>query len=356
MVSRTGSLTLVCGAIAALSVACGGGNNTPDTGGTDGGTDTGGGGPGGTLTYVVDQLTIDENDSETETHTGFNLDNLFSTGTGARDCSHPDFVSALDPDQNMPGTCMRPAAGCQGGVDNQLPTVAGLLMARGTDVRMLLSQQITQNSLAIIARISDVNDLMNDPAVTVRLYVGYPTFTTNCTTVAPDREYQISTSSLMPGSTNIDEAKFRLEGSIVNGRLRITSDMNTSFDLPLPAGPGQSITLALRAPQLRINISETGGTQGNLGGYVNGGDLITTLCMNQQTMSFCSLVMTAVGGLVDIDSLNLGMGMCVDTAMRRYGGIGMGLGIRTTIARVSTTPAAAQMPGTCGAATPDGGR
>lgn len=372
-------LGLIMGGMAATMIGCGtpvtpADSGTTDTSTTDtqtidspatdtpvvdtGTTDTGprpDAGPGMEYWYAVNALTIDQ-DMPSNPYTGFNLDGRASDINDDVGCFHDDYFSALDPDQNCTGatactgSCMMGAGGCLGGVDNQLPALAATIQtAAMQDVRALLADQINNNKITILARLSDVQSLTADDSVTVRLYLGYPTRQTNCTSVVADSEYVVDSDSLMPGATSVDQAKFTFTGSIVGGRLRVGGN-STQFILPLPV-MGQTLELALSSTQLRLNVTATAGTQGNLGGYVLGSQVVTAVTM--LAPDFATVVQGAIGGFVDVQ-VN---GICDDPSMNphAYGGIAVGLGLTTTSARLAANPIVADRPvGACGASNPGG--
>ena len=363
-------LSLAAGALLALT-ACGPGGGTMNAdGGGEGGTVTA---PPREFTYVLNALSVDMSEDPAMPHTGFNLDNLFSNGMGAMDCQHEDYFSTIDTDQN----CMMPAAtgacpagamntgcmasnnmgACRGGVDNQLPVLASTIEAVASmDVRALITNQINSSGIVLLVRLSDVNgDLgptLNDDSVVVRLYVGYPTFTSGCTSVMADREYQVARSSLRTGGTTLDDAKFEFRGSIVNGRLRVQS--MAPFPLPLPEVMGVSLQLDLQNALLRADLAaDNTAARGNLGGGVLGQQVVDTVA--RAFPQFLSTVQAAISGLIDIQQA----GVCADRMSNpaRYGAIGLGLGFTTVKARISTaTPIADRaMPGACGASASGGG-
>ncbi len=354
MLRRKMMLGLVCGALGAFG--CGG---TTDTdGGADGGGDTIQTG-GMTYDYVVNALTIDDSDAVEMAHTGFNLDNLFSGPTDADGCNHEDFFSLHDRDQHRPSGCAMGGAGCVGGVDNQLPTVINSVQAAvmNMDLRMLLGNQIRSGSVSILIRVADVNDLANDPSVNVRIWQGFPQFADCSTAFSGSAEFSVSSASLRTGGTNIDtDASFNFPGSIVNGRLIVTTGTGM-FRLPLPEIMGATINLDLNAAQVRMTLSADGmrGTNGDMGGWVAGNALVEAV--TRLAPDFRSAVEAILSGVVDVRLM--GMTQCVDrTGMTpQFGGISMGLGLTTVRAVIRPMAATARSMGTCGFSSgSDGGR
>lgn len=374
MTRRTNYLGLILGGLTATMLNCSAPATNPpaDTGtgsetsldstpgDTNTTTDTGptpDAGPGMEYWYAVNSLVIDPN-SASAPLAGYNLDNRASDVNDDVGCFHDDYFADIDTDQNCTDpdgsgpmapncamSCTSGTAGCTAGVDNQLPSLAETIMtAANQDVRALLADQITNNKISILARLSDVQSLTADPAVTVRLYIGYPTRTTNCTGVTPDQEYVIDDGSLMTGATSLDQSTYTFTGSIVAGRLRV-GDNTTQFVLPLPV-MDQVIPLTLSATQLRLNVTATTGMNGNLGGYVLGQEVVDAV--GALAPDFRQVVEGAIGGFIDIQVASI----CDDPSAnpRRYGGIGIGLRITTVSARVPTTNniVAARPTGACG--------
>ncbi len=318
--------------------------------------------PPRTLTFVIDQLTIDLSDSPDDPHTGLNLDDLYSTDIDPLGCTHRDYYSLYDNDQHcaaasgehctVPPGCSQTDPGCIGGVDNQLPTLANTIRtAASFDIRPALSDSVAQSRLVLLVRVGDVNDLINDPSVGVSIYRGNPTFGSDCASVLPGREYAVDSASLI-GGTDVDvNARVRLSGSIVDGRLRIRAvDSASSVELPIAVG-GSSLQFQMRALQLRANIADDGLSNGSFGGWVKGDDFFTPCCFQ-----CCDLnVMRAViGGLVDVQL----DGLCDGSANTppTWGGISLGFGIHAVRATIAPMIANGPMPGTCGYVVPDGGR
>ncbi len=189
--------TKILGSLATLGLIMGCGSDpvpgnpadagTGDTGTTP--TDTGAtpqdAGPGATYDYVINRLLLDEGAEPPATRGfyGFNLDGRTSPSTTAQqqaaDCSHGDYFSVVDSDQNM-GTCAAGSAGggmgCRGGVDNQLPNVAQTIQQfqPDLDVQGTINEQISDGGFLIVVRVTDVNGTLgptlNDPSVRVLVY------------------------------------------------------------------------------------------------------------------------------------------------------------------------------------------
>ena len=110
----------------------------------------------------------------------------------------------------------------------------------------------------------------------------------------------------------------------------------------------------MHALQVRFNLGSDALTNGSLGGWVAGGDIITAVAM--LAPDYINVVRGVIGGLVDIQI----MGVCDGSATMpaTYGGISLGLGIHAVPATISTTTPMADAPavGTCGYTAPgDGG-
>lgn len=371
-------LTLAtAGALVGL-VGCSTPMNTPDgSTPTDGGTTPdSSSGTGQTYTYVINALTVEPTPpDENAALSGFNLDNRYSVNgiDGVMDtpnsCLHQDNPSNNDRDQNCPaamwnqadGRCMSatascaPGAGCRGGVDNQLPTILDAIETAAMSsfpmgIRPVLTEQVNTHRISLVMRVTGVNSLTDDDSVTIKFYNAYPTFSTGCDSVAGGREYAVSTASLNT-ATDIETAKISFAGKIVGGRLIVTAP--GMFPLPLPEIMGAQVNLTLTNAQLRVNLTEAGGSNGNLGGSFNGGQLLTTIM--QLAPDFATQGASLIGGFVDIEE----GGICANrNAMPpQFGGIGVGLGFTLVPATVAATPIADRAAGTCGASSSssDGG-
>lgn len=335
--------------------------------GNDAGTDaptsdtpvTGDTGPGQTYTYVVNQLKLDTrldngmevlDTSAANPHTGFNVDNRFSDTSDTQGCTIPDYYSKFDTDQHMPAGCSPNDATCKGGVDNQLLSVAEALSVAVGDINALAKENIDQNKLVLLVRVSDVNSLTTDADVTVRLYLGYPTFTTGCTTVTAGRTYKVAASSLMPGATSLDQALFTFTGKIEAGRLQVSRAGR--FDLPLPPIMGQTLQLSLNNTNLRAGITATEGTQGNIGGWVKGLDIRATVAaIAPGQLALVDSLLPTFLDVVDPTNTATPMDQCIAASGQppaKWGGISVGFGISMINATLDPTPAAAAAAGVCG--------
>lgn len=346
-------------ALAALLASCGPAGSPP----VDGSRDAREAGPTGprVLTFVIDQLSIDPTDSPDVPHSGFNLDDLYSIDVDPLGCTHPDYYSLYDNDQHcaavtnerctVPAGCNPMDPGCVGGVDNQLATLANTLQtAASVDIRATVSDAVRQNRLALLVRVRDVNDLMNDPSVDVSIYRGYPTFGSDCSNVLPGREYAIDSASVT-GGTDIDSnPTLRFPGSIVAGRLRIRATNSArSFELPLSLR-GLALQFPTRAIQLRANIANDGLSNGSFGGWVKGDDLITP-CLHCG-LDYLNVVRGVIGGLADIQL----DGVCDGSSLtpQTFGGISLGFGIHAVPAIIVPRIVSGPPDGACGS-TPDAG-
>jgi len=340
--------------------------NTPvDSGGTDSGGPVADAGPGATYDYVINRLLLDEGAEPPAMRPfyGFNLDGRNSPSTTAQqqavDCSHGDYFSVVDADQNM-GTCAAGSAGggmgCRGGVDNQLPNVAQTIQQfqPSLDVQGTLNEQVTEGRFLIVVRVTDVNGTLgptlNDPSVNVLVYpYAFANFA-NCANIQmPNQSYTIDNRSLTAAG-DLSTARLRFTGSIVNGRLRVAppaaSGANTpNFSIPLSL-MGMTLNLDLFQTQLRFNLAD--GSMGNLGGYLKQTTLITALTTIPALMQFRDAAAPLIQGFVDIAT---GTPVSCDNP---EGGIGVGLGFTTRPITLTAMGAAAGTAGNCGVGAPSG--
>jgi len=359
------------GLLTGLTAGCGddpvsttdGGVPVGDAGGpVDSGAPVADAGPGATYDYVINRLLLDEGAEPgvtTRAFYGFNLDGRNSpsrtASQQAADCSHGDYFSTVDPDQNM-GTCAAGSAGggmgCQGGVDNQLPNVAQTIMQfqASLNVQNTLNEQVDQGAFLIVVRLEGVNGTLgpalNDPSVQVSVYpFAYAAFA-NCANIQmANQMYQIDNRSLTtPG--DLTTARLKFQGSIVNGRLRVNppaaNPTMPNFSLPLSL-MGTTLNLNLFQTQLRVTPGETDGLSGNLGGYLRQTDLIDALTTIPALAAFRDAAGPLIQGFVDIAT-----GTPTSSCDAPQGGIGVGLGFTTKRAQILPTTVATAPMGVCG--------
>lgn len=322
--------------------------------------------PPETFAYVISAITIDQEPgggapnpaTSTRGVSGFNLDNLTSTTAdaamrGGAACSHADFFSTLDPDQNM-GACAagsaRGGAGCLGGVDNQLPEAANTVMGFGADVRASLTDSVRRGLSAVVVRVSDVNGVpgpaLNDDAVRVDVYpVARPMFASCSLIGTPGQTFAIDDASLTaPGDLN--SARLSYAGSIVNGRLRVappTSPSAATFPFGLPL-MGTNLSIPLLATQLRFDMTPDRGTGGNLGGYVRLAPLASMLGALLPAGIPVSTVQAVLQALVDVqDPAGSATGCTAPN-----GGISMAFGFDAVRVQLAATTVRGPQAGTCG--------
>ncbi len=211
--------------------------------------------PRTTLTYVIDVLQIPEESGGVAP--GFNLDGLDSGGgstAATATCEEfaSDFTSALDPGHV--------------GVDNifalLVPTVESLLdpaLCGGSTagcVDRSIAQAIASGSLLLLVEIRGVDSVVNDPDVTVGLYLG----------AVPGGGVPILDASgrLAPGQTfaTVSSVGVPVRSDIFLGRVRvrpgtITLPMSTT-GIPLPN--------VIANAELRADVALDALSNGHLGG------------------------------------------------------------------------------------------
>jgi hypothetical protein len=242
--------------------------------------------PGMTVDYVFSRFTIDGDAVRTAPnpaiHTqgvaGFNLDGRFTGAVAAMpaDCAHGDFFSTLDPDQNM-GACTvgsaRGGSGCVGGVDNQLPAVADLVMGFGNNLRTSIDTLVDTGRTVVIVRVAGLDappsPELNDTSVTVLVYpVARPMFARCAMSGTPGLAYAIDDASLTRAG-DLASARYRFPAAVVRGRLvtQPSRSPGADFAINVPLTGGVPATFELSRTQIRADLAADRATQGNLGGY-----------------------------------------------------------------------------------------
>ncbi len=267
-----------------------------------------------------------------------------TSAQAADDCSHGDYFSTVDPDQNR-GSCAA-GQGCQGGVDNQYPIVARTFEAFQSQlgVQSCLSRRSSQGRGLILIRVADVDGPLgpdlDDPQVTVSLYPDALPLFAECSAIAQSGQpYAVDDLHLtIPGDPG--SARLRFGGSIVRGRLRVAAPATSA--LPFALGIGG--TSRLRAFQLRVSLTETDGTRGNLGGHVDQTELIETFLALPRLAAFRDAAGPLIQGFVDIATPNTDGTRSCDSPQ---GGIGIGAGFEAVRARITATTSS-PVDGMCG--------
>ena len=296
--------------------------------------------------YVLSSLPIDTTDSPTVAHTGFDIDGLASTATDAAGCNYGDFFSMLDLDQNRPSGCLMGATGCVAAVDNAMPHAANRIDAlfAGSNVRSYIASQIANYRMLYLMRLTGVDSFVDDPAVAVHLYRGFTTFNTVCTSVFPGRTYRVDRTSLAAGATTLDQSITHLVGSIVGGRLHVQGLASDTIDVPV----SPTVVAKVHAPTMRVDITPTAGTQGNLGGYYIGDELAAT-AVTAYGWGLRLVIWGLVGEIADIRRA----GVCYDTSTTppHFGDVSVGAGMSLMSAVIDPVAPVADGPttGNCGA-------
>ncbi len=239
---------------------------------------------GETRTYVISALTVP--DGSDGNAAGFNLDGLNSGDVYEGDtCAEQelDYGSTTDPDQV--------------GVDNSLIEVLGAVgtVVDDFDVNESLREQITSGSLLLLLEVSGIDSFRYDDAVSVQIRLG----------AVPAGATLGVTGGVLDAGQAYDvamELGAAVNGDIYDGRVRVTAQMlNINITLE-----GMSLELRISSPQIRFDISETGLTNGQIGGTVTLDDLIEAAVEIEAVQEFCGTdpecgaVRELLGGFADI--------------------------------------------------------
>ncbi len=323
-------------------------------------------GPARSYDFAVTRFTVNGNQTPSATARpvlGFDLDHQRSPvrrpAEGAPHCGHGDFTSMLDHDQNRDANgrpCATGAAGCIGGVDNQLPAVidtVGQFFVAGVDPVAALNARIALGDDALLLRVSEVNGppgpTLCDPEVTVQLYRGVPLVPHCASLTSPGQPYAIATSSLC-AARDVSSVRFAFPGAIVDGRLQVfpraTQDPAPSLEIPFTTPEG-TFNFGLYNPVLRASFGADGAlSDGNLGGFWLKRDMLTEVGSFPRIMPFLASLAPLFDGWVDIATPLGSVGArCTGAGAdgREEGGIGIGLGF-TAIPAVITDTVVASPP------------
>lgn len=226
----------------------------PSDGGTDAGPTDAGPLTGDTYLYVIDVLDLGAEDPE-GIAPGFDLD-----GSTARVCNQADYTS--------------PAPASTPGIDNSL----GPVLAAGEEqfrVREALALNVSSGRLLVLARLRGVDDFENDPRVEVDVLFGVLPAGVAMPTSSGGRFDAGQTFDVDARSLDVDgmTALSQLPGAIVDGRLTAGPGM---LPLTVPFGT-ELVTLELGRVQMAFDVSESGLSNGVVGGALDVADTIVAL-------------------------------------------------------------------------------
>lgn len=235
--------------------------------GDDGGTGTDSSvpptdaGPAETLFYVANALAVGQADptGDPSVVPGFNLDSLVSTAADPAGCLHADFTS--------------PAPDNEPGVDNQLGPILSSV-GSSIDVEGSLSENILDGTLLLLMEIEGVNDRVNDPDVTLNIFLGQMPAGVDAPTDA-DGDGLIDGGQIIdidPASVVGGESIASVAGSIVNGRMS-AGPVDLELNLPIQGG----LLLNIRDASVRLTISGDTVTSGVIGGALDVEETVSTI-------------------------------------------------------------------------------
>ncbi|MBL8682415.1 MAG: hypothetical protein JNK05_24830 [Myxococcales bacterium] len=300
--------------------------------------------PPGTATFVVTQVFIGDTPPDNVTPAaGFNVDGLFTRENipmaSIGGCFKHDSPSYFDPLENCPleslnaveGTCAvssgcsRPAA-CAGGVDNYLPAVldaigSTLPVVVPTGLRGVIRDAFLARQSAVIVRVTGIDDVENDPHVTLFVYEGRRV--DECADVGDNRRYAVLTSSVR--DRDLDRPVIApLPASIRGGRVVPVRGATTTIPLSYFA-PAEwlSAVSQLENARLSFSIDERGNGAGNIGGSVRGEALLRAVRTLLPERSATAIV----GGFADIAVATSTGLVCFDRTATppRLGDLGVGM-------------------------------
>jgi hypothetical protein len=250
---------------------------------------------GATYTFVLDMMDLGHPvaGGDPTIVPGFDLDGRVSDGTDAASCRQVDYVSPHgDP-----------------GIDNQLGPA--MVEVPDVDVTGDLERAVQRGRLILLARISHVDDLVNDDCVDFDVLFGrMPEGMTAPATGVDDRfmpgqTFDVSERTLLPDG----EPRFHMGGAtIVNGRVDGTSADAVPFQIPTPGG--DMTELSLLRPRIAADVSESGIENGVLGGRLDVEDTIGALSPVAPPV----LVDALLRGLADLEPDERGICQSVSAA------------------------------------------
>jgi len=275
-------------------------------------------GSGQTFTYAVSEMTVDQTPRGSETPiAGFDLDGRFTEYSDPGGCGVEDSMSALECENNCSpsyvsrdGRCARAGCfgtSCRAGVDNRLPALLDAFSAfryddfESGDVRRSIQQVYRRGQASLLVQVSGVDRLDDDDLVAVRVVRGVPLYSAGdagtCSSMVADQHYAVASSAVIGG----DIARPRVRdgvGRIHRGvlRARFSDEIHVPF---IDSGPSIR-DWPIESAQFAINLTQEGGTAGNLGGAIT----TQTLLPSFGTMPNAAAIAGIVSGFVDLPDSN----------------------------------------------------
>lgn len=285
---------------------------------------------------------------------GMNVDGRFSDSNDALGCLHGDRMSFIDNDQQCRGgtadscatgaACISGTPGCVGGVDNQLPVLADLLMNAHIDVRTNTLLAANGGRVTLLIQVTGIDNFAEDSEVHGSIALGRSV--DGCDS-GDSRcgEYSILRESLAPGSRSLSGALVNLSGRIAGGRMILHCD-DADMPLPIGFGPRDVQWVETRGCELRANISAVALSDGVVSGSWSADDIRQVLLQRGRFSSWG--IESLVGEFVDLYDT----GICSDFTSNppRFGRTSVGFGFDGVTTRISQS-----QPVTDSAVT-DGGR
>jgi hypothetical protein len=310
--------------------------------------------PETTLYFIIGALQIDVangdnwpamiSDNPDMPHTGFNLDGLYSGPEDPDACNHDDFFSILDEDQNHYPYCRMD--GC-GGVDNQLPALAGFLPVVLPDYDPIsdLASSIQQARRLYLIQLDGVDNLCFDSDVTLTLLLVYDADGDCGNNFTGSGSFVARAESFVNGDPS--RPRWQTHAAINAGRV-----MTDAFPGIMPVPLVRTFVDAeTHDTQIRFDIVDNGsGSRGSWGAWVDPAPLIAIA--GALAPDAAHWIPGFVGSLVDIRR----DGICFDATgpTPRYGGVSLGYGFTVAPARLTGVAAGAPA-GSCSTASSDAG-
>ncbi len=228
-----------------------------------------------TMLVVVDQLLFPRVSEDGLSAPGFNLDGRISGVDDVKSCGQKDLTSPTG----------------EKGIDNQLATLIPVMEFVGLGAfETLVQRSIEEGGLLLMLEFGGIDDLINDPEVTmtIRLGAGTPLLGTNGLLLAGQTfdPHLESPDALSPA---------RIEDGVI-----MANDFQTRIPIVVF---GVLYELTIKNAQFRAAITADGGLEaGLLGGGVPMSDLIAIAQKaNNNDDSILAAVQTVVGGAADLD-------------------------------------------------------